>query len=113
MPLRPFPLILRGGKWIRAARPRQLNRHPTSFDTLATTPVSSSLQAPVDFPDFRTGTPTASLASVELRAAPRPKKSFLGVTIPERPTPPKEGGELPFQTCREEGKLMCGYQIAA
>lgn len=105
MALRLFQLVLKGGKWIRATRPLQLNYRPptsTSFDTLATIPVSASLQAPVDLAGPRTDTPNASQVPVEVRTVPKPNKSFLGVTIPERPSPPKEGGELRLGSRRGE-----------
>lgn len=89
------------GVWIPRTTPLRINRPPPapaspSFDTLATLPTSSSLQAPIFTAGARIGAPNAAATPTQLDVEPSKEghKRYLGVSLPMKPVPPGPEGEL-------------------
>lgn len=88
------------GAWIPRTVSLRLNRpppapaSPPSFDTLATLPASSSLQAPIFTAGARTGAPNAAATPTKLDVEPSEsgQKRYLGVSLPLKPIPPGPEG---------------------
>jgi hypothetical protein len=120
------------GRWVPRHTPLRLcypgvrRPPPPAFETLATLPTSSSLQAPVDLQGTRTTTPNALAVPIPLQpVAGTARKQFLGVELPLKPTAPVEGGSSPpfliycrpvfslifLSECCQSGCAICVYDL--